>query len=800
MFGTDSEGETMAQKKSRHELLYPLGVTPMADEIKILVRAEGEDVKLLLFKKGAEEAEEVITFKKEERIGDVWSMTLKGHDLKNMEYGFEVDGSWLADPCARAVTGWEEWGDFSRAEKRVKARLIAEDFDWECDKRPEIPYAETIIYRLHVRGFTKHLSSRVKAKGTFVGVMEKIPYLKELGITAVELMPVTEFNEIMMTEALEQMPGQGQKPTGRLNYWGYGPSFLYAVKAAYGTGRKRPETEFKMLVKKLHEEQMECIVEMYFTGKEPVVQVLDVLRYWVQEYHVDGFCLTGFAPLTAIAEDPFLKRMKLFASSWGEVMERGPFRGYQTPGDGPVTVREKNLAEYNDQFQMDMRRFLKGDEGMINSLAFRSRRNPEGFGVINYMANTNGMTMMDMVTYDRKHNEENGEDNRDGNDFECSWNCGEEGPTRKQKIARLRKRQLCNGFLLLFLSQGTPLLLAGDEFGNSQNGNNNAYCQDNKTTWLDWKLLEKNHELYEFVKALIAFRKKHKLFHMDREPRMMDYKSCGRPDVSYHGENAWRPGFENYRRQFGILYWGPYEKNADGSADDTFYVAYNMHWEPHVFGLPRLPKGQLWHVVYDTSRGPEKGGYREGEEPVLENQTQAEIPPRGIMVFTSRNGSGYFTYETPIGEITVCCFGGAVTGLRFGRVAPEGTDIKEIRTELSDKAYEQILEYLNGTRKKFDLPIQMEGTEFQKKVWDALLTIPYGETRSYKEIAEQIGDVKATRAVGMANNKNPIAIVVPCHRVVGANGTLTGYAGGLDIKKKLLELEKNGCRGRESES
>ncbi len=170
------------------------------------------------------------------------------------------------------------------------------------------------------------------------------------------------------------------------------------------------------------------------------------------------------------------------------------------------------------------------------------------------------------------------------------------------------------------------------------------------------------------------------------------------------------------------------------------------------------------------------------------------------MVFTSRNGSGYFTYETPIGEITVCCFGGAVTGLRFGRVAPEGTDIKEIRTELSDKAYEQILEYLNGTRKKFDLPIQMEGTEFQKKVWDALLTIPYGETRSYKEIAEQIGDVKATRAVGMANNKNPIAIVVPCHRVVGANGTLTGYAGGLDIKKKLLELEKNGCRGRESES
>lgn len=772
----------------------------MADEVKILVRAEGEDVKLLLFGKGEEEAEEVIAFKEEDRIGDVWSMTLKGYDLRKMEYGFEVDGDWLADPCARVVTGREKWGDLSRFGKKVKARLLTEDFDWGEDKKPETPYADTIIYRLHVRGFTKHPSSGVKAKGTFTGVTEKIPYLKELGITAVELMPVTEFDEIMMTEAADRMPGQKPEPTGRLNYWGYGPSFLYAVKAAYGTGKKRPETEFKMLVKKLHEEQMECIVEMYFTGKEPPAQVLDVLRYWVQEYHVDGFRLSGFAPLAAIAEDPFLKRTKLFANSWGEALDRRLSKGYQAPGEGPVTVREKNLAEYNDQFEMDMRRFLKGDEGMVNSLAFRSRRNPADCGVINYMANTNGMTMMDMVTYDRKHNEENGEDNRDGNDFECSWNCGEEGPTRKKKIVELRKKQLCNGFLLLFLSQGTPLLLAGDEFGNSQGGNNNAYCQDNKTAWLDWKLIEKNRELYDFVKGLIAFRKKHKVFHMDREPRIMDYKSCGRPDVSYHGENAWRPDFENYRRQFGILYWGPYGKKADGTADDTFYVAYNMHWEPHVFGLPHLPKGELWHVVYDTSWGPEMGAYKEGEEPVLKNQVQAEIPPRSIVVFSSRNGSGYYTYETPIGEVTVCCRDEAVTELRFGRVVPEETDIKEGRTELSDKVYGQLLEYLNGDRKVFDLPLQMEGTEFQKKVWEALLTIPYGETRSYKEIAGQVGDIKATRAVGMANNKNPIAIVVPCHRVVGADGTLTGYAGGLDIKKRLLELEKNGCRNREQEN
>ena len=210
---------------------------------------------------------------------------------------------------------------------------------------------------------------------------------------------------------------------------------------------------------------------------------------------------------------------KLFSTSWMGV-----------PGG-----HEKHLAEYNDGFLVDMRRALKGDEDEMNHLIFRSRRNPADFGVINYMANTNGFTLMDMVSYDTKHNEANGEGNQDGNSYNYSWNCGVEGHTRRKKIVELRRKQIRNAALMLFLSQGTPLLLAGDEFGNSKDGNNNSYCQDNEVSWLNWNLLKTNRDIYEFTKAVIAFRKSHPVFHMAGEPKIMDYLSCGRPDVSYHG-------------------------------------------------------------------------------------------------------------------------------------------------------------------------------------------------------------------------------------------------------------------------
>lgn len=823
----------MARMKCRQEILYPLGVTSAEDGARILVQANGEKVSLLLFKPGEEEPERIIDFKEEDRMGDVWSMEIKGQEIAGMEYMFEVDGVPAADPCARIIAGREQWGDVSRAGRIPRARVLTEEFQWGDDRRPEIPYSDTIIYRLHVRGFTMHPSSGVRKKGTFAGVMEKLPYIKELGATAVELMPITEFDEVLTAESgagaltaagktaasgapgvptertTPEASGGSETPTersasasgtpmerskpmasGLMNYWGYGPSFLYALKSAYGSGKTSPEREFKTLVKALHKENMECIVEMYFTGKEAPGMALDVLRYWIQEYHVDGFRLSGFPPIADIAEDPFLKGTKLFAENWGEALARRPGRGYPNLDHKPVTVRDKNLAEYNGQFQNEMRRLLKGDEGMLNSLAYLSRRNPEDFAVINYMANTNGMTMTDMVSYDRKHNEDNHENNRDGTDDNFSWNCGEEGPTRKKAVRELRKRQLGNAFLLLFLSQGTPLLLAGDEFGNSQGGNNNAYCQDNEVGWVDWRQKRTNRDLYAFVKGLIAFRKAHGAFHMDREPRLMDYKSCGRPDVSYHGEYVWRPEFENFRRQFGILYWGAYGRRPDGSADDTIYVIYNMHWEPHVFGLPRLPKGQRWHLYYDTSKGLETGTYGEGMEPVVEDQAEITAAPRSILVLFGKHVSGYYTYDTPVGDITVWCKDEAVAAVRFGRVTPEDKDMEEVRTELSDQVYTELMEYFRGERKEFDLPLAPEGTEFQRKVWNALRTIPWGETRTYKEIAALAGDAKASRAVGMANNKNPIAILIPCHRVVGADGSLVGYAGGLDVKEKLLTIEK----------
>lgn len=651
----------MTDLKNRNRILYPLGITPEAGGASILIQAEGESAELLLYHAGEKKPCEKIPFPKEGRIGNVWAMFLERDGLENMEFAFESDGKPVEDPCAKIVTGREKWGDASRAGKPVRERILSEEFDWEEDRHPETPYSDTIIYRLHVRGFTKHASSKVKAPGTYAGAMEKIPYLKELGITAVELLPVTEFEEVLMSQATAGAPGAKAMPTGHLNYWGYGPSYLYAVKAAYAEGKGKaahgggqngqktdgmpkdrcvlsPEAEFKTFVKELHKAGIECIVEMYFTGRELPDAVLPMLRYWVQEYHVDGFKFSGFPPVRLIADDPFLKRTKLFAENWNEVMEHRPARGYAMPGDGKVTMADKYLAEYNGSFMEDMRRFLKGDEGMLSAFEFRSRRNPADYAVINYMANTNGFTMMDTVTYDRKHNEANGEENRDGSDYNFSWNCGVEGPTRKKKASALRRQQLRNAFALLFLSQGVPLILAGDEFGNSQDGNNNAYCQDNAISWLNWKLLDTNKELYEFVKKLIQFRREHPVFHKEREPRLMDYRACGCPDVSYHGENAWRPEFENFRRQFGILYWGPYEKKEDGSSDDTFYVAYNMHWEGHEFGLPHVPKGMKWRVVCDTSKDAENGFYEKEKEPVLENQLLVEVPPRSIVILESYSG------------------------------------------------------------------------------------------------------------------------------------------------------------------
>ena len=594
---------------------FPLGITKTEKGIHICTVAPGESCSLVVYRDG--KIIEKIPFSPEEKVGDVWSMELCGDGFSGLEYCLETESGEQPDIYGREFRGREQWGDLSSVKRPVRSCFVLEDFDWEDDRPLKYAFGEMVIYRLHPRGFTKHASSHTSDRGTFKAITEKIPYMKELGITTVELLPPNEFCEVMMPDQSDGNPYRSQEPTGRLNYWGYGEGFYFAPKASYSSGgHKRPAAEFCSLVKELHQNGLELIVELYFTGKENPSLILEAVRFWVMQYHVDGVHLSGYAPAGLLVRDPWLSETKLFATSW----------------DNAENGRVRHLGEYNDGFLVDMRSVLKGDEDQINKLIFRNRRNPAGFGVINYMANTNGFTMMDMVSYEMKHNEANGENNRDGTDYNHTWNCGVEGPTRKKKIVQMRRKQLRNAFLLLFLSQGTPLLQAGDEFGSTKNGNNNSYCQDNEISWINWNLLETNRDIFEFVKYVIAFRK---------EPKNTDYLVCGHPDVSYHGVKTWCPEFENFRRQLGIMYCGEYGEKTGGAPDDYFYTAYNMHWEPHEFALPKLPKGMMWHLAFNTDDNENNGIYRHGEEPVLKNQKQFMVPPRCVVVFIGLRSIGH---------------------------------------------------------------------------------------------------------------------------------------------------------------
>lgn len=602
---------------------YPMGLTVTDKVIHVSVASPAESLSLVLYKKDQQEPEEKIPMDPARRQGDVWNLTLEGRWPRGTMYCFEMDGELKPDPCGRQFTGWERWGNPENIKHVMLSPLYGEtSFDWKGDHPPGIPFHELVIYRCHVRGMTCHGSSKVRNKGTFRALMEKLPYIKDLGATAIELLPINEFQEVM-THEREWNPRAAREPepTGRLNYWGYTGGYYYAPKAAYSSGqRKRPVWEFKTLVREIHSADMELIIELYFSGKESPASVLDIVRFWVEEYHVDGIHLVGRAPVDLIGRDPYLSRTKLFATSWEGV-------------DGGAG---KHLAEYHDGFLTDMRRVLKGDEDQIRPLMYRVGNNPKRLGVINYMAHSNGFTMMDMVSYDRKHNEENGENNRDGSDYNYSWNCGQEGVSKKKKLMSLRRRQIRNAMTMVFLSQGTPLFLAGDEFGNSKSGNNNAYCQDNEISWLNWNQIKANREIYDFARHIIGFRRAHPVFHMEQEAQNMDYLACGHPDMSFHGEKAWRPEYENFRRQLGILYCGDYGKRPDGSSDDYFYVIYNMHWEPHEFGPPRLPKNRLWHISIDTGRDDINGYYDDGQEPLLENQRICRAQGRSIIVLVGK--------------------------------------------------------------------------------------------------------------------------------------------------------------------
>ena len=556
----------------------PLGINISGDHVNFSVAVpEGERCWLLLYRAGEEEPKE--RYEMTEAIGEVRFLALEGMDPADYEYNYMIGGEVTVDPYARGLAGRDIWGKERDIQKHeVRGVLKNGRYDWEGDEPLKLPFHSIVAYSLHVRGFTKHTSSGVEKKGTFSGVVEKLPYLKDLGINQIQCMPVYEFEEC-----------------GRFrNYWGYGPAYYFAPKSAYAASGDG-ERELKDMVKACHKEGIEVVLEP-FTGDTSKQLMEECLRYYCLEYHIDGFLLNPYvAPMDAIHTDPILKHTKILVHDTG--------------------------------FQTVMRRFLKGDEGMVRDVMYWLRHQSETKEILNMITGQTGFTLRDLVSYDGKHNEANGEQNQDGPDYNYSWNCGAEGPSRKKAVTELRKNQTRNAFFLLLLAQGTPCILAGDEFGNTQKGNNNVYCQDNPVGWLDWSGLEKHPELHDFVKELIAFRKKHPVFWPEKEMTGMTYSKKGVPDVSYHGENAWRVPLEVSSRQLGVYYSGT---DRTGEGDEDCFVAYNMHWLEHTFALPALPRGKKWYRIASTQEG-----ILDKAEP-LDDQKFAEVKERTIMIFSGR--------------------------------------------------------------------------------------------------------------------------------------------------------------------
>lgn len=590
---------------------YPLGAHCEEDGIRFSYASKCESCGMLIYDRKTGKKLERISFDARCRIGNVYCKTISKYNAEDISYQFYEDDKIIADPNARRFVGKNVYGKV-RNEKELKATLLTESFDWQQDTNPCISYEDCLVYLLHVRGFTKHASSKVVHRGTFGGVMEKIPYLKEIGITTVELQPAYEFLEV--TDELFET---------KLNYWGYKKGYYYAPKTSYGT--EDASTEFKELVRELHKNGMELVMQFYFPKEVSPAEIPEILRFWVLEYHVDGFHLMGEnLPIDFLASDPMLAGTKLWYSYFS-------IENLYGRDEQPAY---RNLAVYQDDYLFSMRKFLKGDEDMVKSVLYHMRHIPDKMGRIHFMSNYYGMTLMDMVSYDRKHNEDNGEDNRDGMDINCSWNCGEEGNSRRKKVVSLRLQQIKNAMCMMMFSQSTPLLFMGDEFGNTQKGNNNAYCQDNVVTWLDWQGLEKNKEIHAFWKKLVEIRKSHPVLHQPKEPKIMDYIACGYPDLSYHGVNAWRPQTEPYSRCVGMMYCGKYAKINQTEEDCFFYIALNMHWEEHDFALPKLPKGLKWQMFLATDASINRLASAK-EEKEAATDVRAGVPARSIMIFNS---------------------------------------------------------------------------------------------------------------------------------------------------------------------
>lgn len=598
-----------------------------------------------------------IPFPEENRVGSVYAMLLEGYQNREFSYLFYCGDRTWPDPYCRKIECGAKYG--VPRKRPVRCMVPDAHYDWEDDHAPGIPYENAVFYVLHVRGFTKHRSSGVEHKGTYAGITEKIPYLKELGVTSVLLMPAYEFDEIQMQEGpqtalmMEKAPAvYKQSPDGisgeevsadrelpyKINYWGYRRGMYYCPKGSYADGRDAV-TEFKDMVKALHRNGIEILMQFYFPTEVAPAEMLDVLKYWKVEYHIDGYHVMGVnLPVDMFAAEPLLSDTKLLTEQ------------QYSPAAGEPAAMSRSVGWLSEGFQYDMRRLLKGDDDMIGQFIFHVRNSRPETGIVNYIAKWDGFRLADLVSYDRKHNEDNGEDNRDGTDYNCSWNCGVEGRSRKKSITELRRRQMMNAMTLVFLAQGTPLLYGGDEFGNTQFGNNNPYCQDNDTCWIKWNQMESGRQLLEHTKMLIRLRREHPILHSSMPLKGMDTLTCGYPDISFHGKEAWRPDTSPASRSMGVMYCGYYGE-IDGRRDEDFiYFGVNLYWQPHVLGLPTLPKGKVWRLCASTQaqermekkgeRPEEQTGAKNGdgpEEQPVEILQEVTIPPRTIVIYTTKD-------------------------------------------------------------------------------------------------------------------------------------------------------------------
>ncbi len=507
--------------------------------------------------------------------GDVYAVRIEGAWPVCWQYRLQVDGRYAADPWQTGRSG-----KCASEETFCEVRRCA--FDWEGDCPPKIPYEELYIYKLHIKGFTNHASSRVSHKGQITGVTEKLAYIKDLGMNAIELMPVYAFDPVVKDRATQKV---------RDNYWGYGEGRFKMIHPEYGTLE-----DLQKLVKQAHRLGMEIYLEVLFPAHMSDLEKLDILRYWVLNGHVDGFHLSqSTSPVNMLLQDPILANVKVMCEGFSSPMT--------------VSMKEERTGVYHNGYLETARRFLRGDRDSCGGWMWQMLQKRGQGGTIQYLTNNNGFTLMDLVSYNDRHNEANGEDNRDGTADNLSYNCGIEGPSRKRAVLTLRMRQLKNAWILNLFHQGTPLVYAGDEFANSQSGNNNAWCQDNEMSWLNWQLLKSKSWLYDFAKKVIALRKSELIFHPARPYKMADVDGLGYPDFSFHGKQPWFVEEGQEKNCVGCMYTG---KDGEGSLK-AYYIAYNMSDRMEQFHLPNLLNGMAWSVLIDTS-DEEMTQKTEGEE------------------------------------------------------------------------------------------------------------------------------------------------------------------------------------------